>query len=230
MTVVIGHRWAAWHKLENTLSSFQAALDIWVDMIETDVWKIHDGSLVIFHDSLIDRIAQQSWYIYDFTSDDLKTIVLNNQEHILTLDAFLEWVQDKQVQIYFEIKQSDTAEEIYQKIHAILPDNKYTVGSFFHHEIHILKNNHPSLTTGLLFEWSFDAIETYLDGSNADVIGIWFESCDDVLVNAINKAGKKVVFWTIDSDADIKKSLLYKPRWIVSNFPDRVKNIIISQE
>jgi glycerophosphoryl diester phosphodiesterase len=230
MTVVIGHRWAAWHKLENTISSFQTAIDMWVNMLETDIWQIHDGSYVIFHDSLIDRISKESWYIYDFTSNDLDHIVLNNQDHILPLDTFLQRVKDKAVQIYFEIKQPNTADSICEKIREVLPYAKYTIGSFFHHEIHELKKSHPEVTTGLLFEWVFDNLDQYLATSNADIIWIWFESCDDYIVNTVKNSGKKLVLWTLDEVADIEKSLTYTPRGLVSNFPDRVISIVASKK
>ncbi|SRR6266496_6334618 len=52
---VIGHRGAAGLAPENTFAGFDLALEIGVDGIETDVQKIKDGELVLFHDDLLDR-------------------------------------------------------------------------------------------------------------------------------------------------------------------------------
>ena len=43
--LVIGHRGAMGHETENTIASIQKALDLDVDMIEIDVFKIASGEL-----------------------------------------------------------------------------------------------------------------------------------------------------------------------------------------
>ena len=55
--LVIGHRGAMGHETENTLASIQKALDLGVDMIEFDVFKIKSGEIVVFHDETVDRLA-----------------------------------------------------------------------------------------------------------------------------------------------------------------------------
>src|SRR5207249_7958089 len=46
----IGHRGAKGHAPENTIASFQKALDLGCDEVETDVWLVPDGRLLISHD------------------------------------------------------------------------------------------------------------------------------------------------------------------------------------
>lgn len=46
----IGHRGARGHAPENTLASFEKALELGCDEVETDVWHGDDGRLVISHD------------------------------------------------------------------------------------------------------------------------------------------------------------------------------------
>src|SRR5262245_2154527 len=52
--VVIAHRGEHLHHPENTLSAFQAAIDIGADYIELDVRTTSDGRLVLMHDSTVD--------------------------------------------------------------------------------------------------------------------------------------------------------------------------------
>jgi glycerophosphoryl diester phosphodiesterase len=52
---VIGHRGAAALAPENTWASFDVALDIGVDALETDVRATSDGVLVLLHDEHLDR-------------------------------------------------------------------------------------------------------------------------------------------------------------------------------
>ena len=46
--LIIGHRGAMGHETENTLASIQKAMDLGVDMIEIDVFKIESGEIVVF--------------------------------------------------------------------------------------------------------------------------------------------------------------------------------------
>jgi glycerophosphoryl diester phosphodiesterase len=46
----IGHRGAMGHVTENTVASFEKAIALGCDEVETDVWLLNDGALVISHD------------------------------------------------------------------------------------------------------------------------------------------------------------------------------------
>lgn len=57
---IVGHRGAAGEVIENTLASFERALDAGADMIELDVQMTRDGKLLCFHDWTLERIAGSS--------------------------------------------------------------------------------------------------------------------------------------------------------------------------
>src|SRR5438552_16506620 len=46
----IGHRGAMGHAPENTIASFEKAIALGCDEVETDVWLASDGRLLISHD------------------------------------------------------------------------------------------------------------------------------------------------------------------------------------
>src|SRR5436853_3148228 len=46
----IGHRGAMGHAQENTIASFEKAIELACDEVETDVWLAPDGRLIISHD------------------------------------------------------------------------------------------------------------------------------------------------------------------------------------
>lgn len=68
--LVIGHRGAMGHVAENTIASIEKALELDVDMIEIDVFKIQSGEIVVFHDDKLDRLtdATGSIEMYDYKS------------------------------------------------------------------------------------------------------------------------------------------------------------------
>jgi glycerophosphoryl diester phosphodiesterase len=51
----IGHRGAKGYVAENTLASFQKAIDLGVDGIELDVHLCQSGEVVVIHDDTIER-------------------------------------------------------------------------------------------------------------------------------------------------------------------------------
>ena len=64
--LIIGHRGAMGYETENTLASIQKAMDLGVDMIEIDVFKIKSGEIVVFHDDTLDRFSNAGGKIEDY--------------------------------------------------------------------------------------------------------------------------------------------------------------------
>src|SRR5262245_3655931 len=57
MAIVYAHRGASLERPENTLASFQRALELGADALETDVHLTADGAVVAIHDADGARIA-----------------------------------------------------------------------------------------------------------------------------------------------------------------------------
>ena len=55
--IVFGHRGASIEQPENTLESFALALELGVDVLETDVHLTSDGHVVVHHDDTGERMA-----------------------------------------------------------------------------------------------------------------------------------------------------------------------------
>ncbi|SDL51215.1 glycerophosphodiester phosphodiesterase [Halarsenatibacter silvermanii] len=70
--LVIAHRGGAGLKPENTMTAFQNAARLGVDIIELDVRLSADEELVVHHDARIDRTSDGSGRIEDMKLDDLR--------------------------------------------------------------------------------------------------------------------------------------------------------------
>ncbi|MER7843343.1 glycerophosphodiester phosphodiesterase [Kitasatospora sp. NPDC096077] len=66
--VVIGHRGAPLTAPENTMASFEAALDQGADWLETDVQTTRDGVPVLMHDPTVDRTTDGRGAVADLTA------------------------------------------------------------------------------------------------------------------------------------------------------------------
>ncbi|MGV9264775.1 glycerophosphodiester phosphodiesterase [Kitasatospora sp. NPDC003701] len=93
--LVIGHRGAPGYRPEETLGSYELALELGADVIEPDLVPTKDGHLVIRHENnivettdvadhpefagrkttkTIDGVAQTGWFTEDFTLAELRTL------------------------------------------------------------------------------------------------------------------------------------------------------------
>jgi glycerophosphoryl diester phosphodiesterase len=90
---VIGHRGAAAYAPENTLPSFELALEQGADCIEHDLHATKDGVLVCLHDRTLERTtnvreifpdrgraveghgpASRRWFVHDFTLSEVRQL------------------------------------------------------------------------------------------------------------------------------------------------------------
>jgi glycerophosphoryl diester phosphodiesterase len=73
--LLIGHRGAAGLVPENTMASFQEAVDRWaVDMIELDVRASADGHCVVIHDPTVDRTTDGTGAVAELTLAELQAL------------------------------------------------------------------------------------------------------------------------------------------------------------
>ena len=74
--MVIAHR-ADWRSFpENSIEAIRSAIKLGVDMVEIDVRRTKDGSLVLMHDETIDRTTNGSGKVSEMTFDEIKLLRL----------------------------------------------------------------------------------------------------------------------------------------------------------
>ena len=57
--VNIAHRGASAHELENSIASFQRAIEMGANMLEMDVHATIDGEVIVFHDDNVKSISKK---------------------------------------------------------------------------------------------------------------------------------------------------------------------------
>ncbi len=111
---VAGHRGLSSRFPENTLPSFQAALEAGLDMIELDVRMTKDDVLVVMHDDTVDRTTDGSGLIRSMTLEQVKALDAGIKfsekfrgVRVPSLREFMELVKDapQDFLIDFELKE-----------------------------------------------------------------------------------------------------------------------------
>ena len=103
MPIIVGHRGAAAHVLENTAASLAAAVRFGVGMIELDVHESLDGEFIVIHDTHVGRISSRRDVVCQTDSTELLGIELNDGHRLLTLSQAFATIP-KMVGVMVEIK------------------------------------------------------------------------------------------------------------------------------
>ncbi len=104
--IIAGHRGNPAEFTENTLESFKSAVDLGVDMIETDIHTTKDGKLVLMHDDSAERTACDPRLLRDMTFEEVRTLrVGKEQAFVPTLEELLSLFSDHSTLLFnLEIK------------------------------------------------------------------------------------------------------------------------------
>jgi len=113
------------YETENTMLSFQKALDLFVDMIEIDVYIIKTGEVIVFHDKTLKRLASSLENIEDLTLEEVKSINLIGNHQIPTLIEVIEYI-NKRVPINIELKGQNTALPTHKIVENFIYKENYT--------------------------------------------------------------------------------------------------------
>ena len=114
---VIAHRGVSGSYPENTLSAFQAAIDIRAEMVELDISTSKDGIPVTVHDRTVDRTTDFEGDVQSFSLEELKRMEVGawfseefRGEEFPTLKNSLELMKDK-IAVNIEIKTEAVSDE-----------------------------------------------------------------------------------------------------------------------
>ena len=114
---VAAHRGASTDYPENTMPAFQAAIDMGVDQIETDVRVTRDGELVLIHDATVDRTTNGTGKVIDKLFGEIRALDAGSHKgeqfkgaQVPTLIELMELVKDHPTMtLDIELKEYPTA-------------------------------------------------------------------------------------------------------------------------
>jgi glycerophosphoryl diester phosphodiesterase len=224
--LVIGHRGAMGHETENTLPSIQKAMDLGVDMIEIDVFKLKSGEIVVFHDDTVDRLTNGPGSIEGYNIIELKKLIVNGGHQIPMLQDVLKLI-DNRVALNIELKGAGTADRVNFIMNSYInkknwsPEN-FIISSFNWDELKEMRKLNPDVAIAVLTEENpIDAIPMAKE-LHAVAINPYFKKLDLEVANQIHDAGFKIYTWTVNEPEDIDAMKKLAVDGIITNFPERV--------
>ena len=222
----IGHRGAKGHAPENTLISFQKAIDLEVDGIELDVHVTFDQQLICLHDDTLDRTTSGTGLVNSFTLAELKALRINNLYEIPTLEEVLNLV-DKEIFINIELKGKNTAKPVADLIERYILEKNWTfehfiVSSFDWNALQEIRSLNPKISIGVLTQTDLALAIGFADFIKAKSVHPYFHLLTHENTALMQQKGFQVFPWTVNELEDLQKIKSFKVDGIISDFPDRI--------
>jgi glycerophosphoryl diester phosphodiesterase len=224
--MLLGHRGSPNVARENTLESFQAAMDAGLDGVELDVQRSLDGVLVVHHDFHL----PDGRLIAALNAFEVQAAILPMNGRVPRLEHVLEWAKSQNAFVNVEIKssglQSDNRElEVVKCIAATGMRNNVIVSSFNPASIARVRFADAGLETGLLFENKTQPKWLLENGWTAVLLGVkalhpYHGDITPALMSRAKQHGWKVNTWTVN-DLEIAQNLIAMGvNALIGNFPE----------
>ncbi len=222
----IAHRGASGYEPENTLISFEKAIDLNADGIELDVHLSSDGHLVVIHDETIDRTTNGKGEVNKMSLQELKKIRIDNSQEIPTLIEVFDLV-NRRCFINIELKGIGTAKPTNDLINQYILDKKweindFLISSFDWEMLEEFQLLNPKIRIGVLTEETIGTALAFAEKIKAFSIHPDYELLTKENVALMRENGFGVFPWTVNSKEAIQKIKSFNVNGIISNFPDKI--------
>lgn len=241
-TKVWAHRGASGYKPENTLPSFQYAVELGADGVELDIQLTKDGELVVCHDEEIDRTSNKEGFVKDYTLEELKSFDFSYQfpelgkVDIPTMKEVFELLKPTNMIINIELKTGVfDYEGIEEKIIQLTKEegfeDRVIYSSFNHYSILRIQQLDPSAKTAFLYcDGTLDMPE-YGRNNHVDALHPAFYNLKyPEYMQKCKEYGLDVNVWTVNEDYIAKMCLEYGVNALITNYPDKIRKLIEEYE
>lgn len=243
-TLNIAHRGASGSAPENTLASFNKAIEIGADVVELDVHLSSDGELIIIHDHTLDRTTDLKGEIKNHTLKEIKKADAGSwfnpefkNERVPTLDEVLFTVNGR-AKVMIELKEGN---DVYQGIEKKTLECLKRNGAETWCELQSFRdtavNNLLTLTKTVpvykLVVGNVPALPLYHDGEMHGGSAYQFKNVAGInpnyrfarkrILKKLHQRNQKMYVWTVNDEKMMKKLLHWGVDGIITNFPEKLK-------
>lgn len=241
---IIAHRGLSASYPENTLISFQKAIDLGVDWLELDVVTTADGEVIISHDTTADRCTNGTGAFKSMTLEQVKMLDAGVRfdaqfvgEPIPTLHQLLDMVEKTPIALSVEIK-GDTLEEFQSTARAtvtLLQQRNFlrraSIASFDLECLRAVRGWEPRLTTNLdptpqngsLTPW--ELCQQCLQ-AGANFMGYNYERLTQDIIDEARLHGLTFWAWTINDEESVRRIAAMDVDAILSDDAAMLKRVL----
>ena len=216
----IGHRGAKGYAAENTLISFQKAIDLGANGIELDVYLCQTGEIVVIHDETIDRTTNGKGLVKELALLELMNF------GIPTLEAVFQLV-NKQCFVNIELKSYETSEKVVALIDYYITKKNWTysdfiVSSFDWNALQQVRFLNDKIRIGVLTNTDMDLAIAFAKFIQAYSIHPYYHLLNIENTKKIQSNNFKIYPWTVNEKEDITLVKSLGVDGIITDFLDRI--------
>lgn len=214
--IVFAHRGLNTLAPENTMAAFQAAHQHGLKWLETDIDVIGDGTVIICHDTTLDRTTNRSGGYYDLSKADIEQLDAGSWfskqfegEPLPTLRQLVDFLNLTGMSCNIELKANEAGQamsmqlldNMLAELERLKASSKIIVSSFSHVLLAKLHDKAPKLPLGCLYETCalYDDWKSVLEMVGASYIHPEDKGLTKAKVQAFRAAGYGVNVWTVNN-------------------------------
>jgi len=228
--LIIGHRGAKGHVAENTIPSVKYAIDLGANGVEIDVFRCKSGEIVVFHDNNLSKMLDVNLCIEDLDLKTIKSFRIENKYFIPTLEEILS-LQLHDLILNIELKGKGTAIptiEILKKYFKknLLKEKNILISSFDWDELLLFKSKSQKTPIAVLIDGNPLLALKFAGKVNASAINSDYKFLNKKNIDLINAEGYKLFPYTVNDEDQMKKLIYLGVDGIITDYPDKLKNIL----
>ncbi|RXZ76712.1 glycerophosphodiester phosphodiesterase [Paenibacillaceae bacterium] len=230
--MIAAHRGDKLQAPENSLSAVRSAIEKNVDAVEIDVQLTKDGVVVLNHDYMLTRVAGVSKRVSDMNYAEIAQLDIGYLysdefvgERIPTLAQVMEEAKDR-VKLLIEIKPYGDGEELARKVVELIEaydmaDVSY-IQSFDNPVLRVVRSLNDEIKIGQILYFAAGDLSTL----DVDFYTIEQTMLSKKLIDEAHLNGREVWVWTVNIERNLREVLKYNIDGIITNYPEKVHQLI----
>ena len=236
-TKVIAHRGASYDAPENTMASFQKAIDDMADYIELDVQLTSNGEVVVMHDSNVMRTTGYDGELVNMSYKDIKSLDAGSWfseeyegEKVPALEEVLELCQGK-IKLNIELKPAGNEDKLARNTVRLIEkyhmENDCIITSFSNSALMEVKAYNSNIKVGYILSVAYG---DFYDMKDIDFFSVNAAFLSKRTIDAIHNSGKQVYAWTVNNKDSIKSLTNKGVDGIITDKPVLARETIYSRD
>lgn len=233
-TLIAAHRGSSAHAPENTLSAVLRAVADGADIAEIDVQLAKDGAVVLYHDESL-RAHGLNRRVGELRLGQLAALDIGfhfgsgyEGETIPTLKDVITAARGR-IRLNIELKPYGDAAALAAAVADIVTAEQFAgqclVTSFDRQAITAVKRSNPAIRTGLIAASAAAVTPELLSGS-VDAVSIKSRAVDRSLVLRVQRHGKELHVWTVNSEREMQRLLRLGVTSIITDDPAKLRALM----
>lgn len=226
---IVAHRGGGDLAAENSILGMEKAAELGATWSEIDVQRTKDNHYIINHDNTLRRVAGVNKASNELTLDEIKELQIVDlfdrnrpSQPIPTLEEFLKAAKGK-IGLLIELKGLTADRQMVDDVVKMIEDKQMedetALLSLDYSLIQYTNTHYPHIKTGYLYFFSIGRTSSLV----SDYLIMEEEEATSEKIDAIRKANKKSIVWTVNTESSIKRFTLSQVDGIITDHVAKVQ-------